>query len=142
MLRVLIIEDNQERIECFRAWKPADMHFVFATNAGSALGIIRRDRGLVFASVMLDHDLVEQSICASDLELSGTEVSKAIIENFSYETPILIHSMNDTKASAMARRLLSADLSVMRMPMAVLTEQRLHEWLDEVRENWRFLNDL
>ncbi len=141
-LRVLIIEDNAERIACFRAWKPGDVHFVLATSPGPALGIIRRDRGLIYAGVMLDHDLVEQSICASEIEFSGTQVTTSIIENFSYEIPILIHSMNDAKASAMAKRLISADFSVTRVPMAVLSEQRLHEWLNEVRENWRYLNGL
>lgn len=137
LMRILVVEDNAERIACFRAWKPENVHFVLATSPGPALGIIRRDRGLVYAGVMLDHDLVEQSVCTSEIEFSGTQVATAIVENFSYEIPILIHSMNEAKASTMAKKLISTSFSVTRIPMAVLTEQRLHEWLAEVRENWQ-----
>ena len=138
-IRVLIIEDNAVRIACFQAWKPEWIHFVFASSPGAALGLISRDRGLIYAGVMLDHDLQEQRVCQSEQAFSGTQIAHAIVEHFSYEIPILIHSMNETKASGMAKIVTKADFSVTRIPMSILTEQRLHEWLAEVKENWEYI---
>lgn len=141
-MRVLIVEDNIERITRLQAWKPDDMHFVFATSPGTALGLIRRDKGLVYAGVMLDHDLQEQSVCHSEIEFSGTQVANAIIQNFSIDIPVLIHSMNSNRAINMVNMLTNASFSVTRIPMANLTEHRLHDWLSEVRENWDFIKTL
>ena len=142
LLRILIIEDNAARIATFQAWKPNDIHFVIATSPGAALGLIKRDRGMVYGSVMLDHDLLEQCASDSDFEFSGTQVATAITENFSYEIPIFIHSMNASKAAAMEAKLMRADFWVTRIPFAMLTENRLLEWLTEVKENWCDLNSL
>ena len=35
LLRLLIVEDNADRIERFQAWLPADAHPVFATGPGA-----------------------------------------------------------------------------------------------------------
>ena len=43
--RLLLIEDNQDRVELFRSWVSAGVHIVWAKSGGSAIGIIRRDPG-------------------------------------------------------------------------------------------------
>ena len=136
---LLIIEDNLERIKTFKAWQPSDMHFVFASSPGAALGLIKRDKGLVYSGVSLDHDLQEQNVCESEESFSGTQIAEAIIENFSYEIPILIHSMNENKASGMTQKLTKADFTVTRIPMIHLNEPRFNHWLAEVKENWAYI---
>jgi hypothetical protein len=138
-MRLLIIEDNADRIAQFKAWEPDDMHFVFATSPGTALGLIKRDKGLIYCGVCLDHDLQEQQVCQSEESFSGTQIAAALVQHFSYEIPILIHSMNETKASAMVKALTKADFYVTRIPMIHLTHQRFTNWLSEVRENWSYI---
>jgi|GEM_PF-907452 len=145
LLRLLIVEDNADRIERFRSWLPADAHPVFATGAGRALGILRRcgrdprdrrRRSLDYAGLLLDHDLVEQVAAEGEEGFSGSHVTAAVIERISVEVPILIHSMNLTRARAMQSRLEQAGFWVTRIPMSALNQDRLLAWLDEVRENW------
>lgn len=140
-LRVLIIEDDRSRVEKFKAWLPEDVIPVVAWSAGRALGILERDRGLVYAGVLLDHDLQQHAATGADEYLSGTQVADAIVRNVSNEVPILVHSMNPTKAPVMARRLAEAGFSVTQVPMEVLDRKKLEEWLEEVRAFWADVHD-
>jgi CheY-like chemotaxis protein len=138
-LRILIVEDNSERIECFRSWLPEDVRWVVATGAGRAIGIIQRDRRSVYAGIMLDHDLVEQIVADGEQNFSGTHVSNAIIEHISTDVPILIHSMNFAAAKTMVSKLEQAGFWVTRIPMSALTQEKLEAWLEEVRDIWRIM---
>jgi hypothetical protein len=141
-MRILIIEDNINRISQFKDWKPDDMHFVFVTSPGTALGLIKRDKGMVYCGVCLDHDLQEQQVCESEESFSGTQIATSLIQNFSYEIPILVHSMNEIKAMAMVQKLTKADFNVTRIAMIHLSEQIFSRWLEEVRDNWACIQSL
>ena len=69
--RILIIEDDQERIKRLLSWMPADVRTVVTTSAGKAIGLLKRDRGNVYAGILLDHDLQEQVAAENDRYLSG-----------------------------------------------------------------------
>jgi len=142
LVRLLIIEDNIDRIAQFTDWEPADMHFVFATSPGGAIGLINRDKGLVYCGICLDHDLQEQRVSESEGTFSGTQIATALAHHFFYEIPVLIHSMNETKASGMAQTLIKADFCVTRIPMTDLSQQKFSDWLAEVRENWSAIESL
>ena len=114
-MRILIVEDNPHRINQFKEWKPKDINLVFVTSAGPALGLIQRDKGYIYAGVMLDHDLVEQHVSESESNLSGSQVTNLIIECFSYETYVLIHSMNASKGFSMQSKLENADFNVIKI---------------------------
>ncbi len=135
-LRILIIEDNPDRIERLLSWLPHDVRVVTATSAGRAIGILQRDPGAVYAGIMLDHDLQLQVASEADRSLSGTDVVQVLILNIATDVPILIHSVNRFCAPGMAIRLETAGFDVSRIPMDKLTQSQLLEWLDDVRENW------
>lgn len=132
-LRLLIVEDNEERLECFRSWLPEDVRPVVATSAGRAIGIVQRDRGTVYAGILLDHDLVEQIVADGEQRFSGTHVTDAIITHVSVDVPILVHSMNFGRATAMVSKLEHAGFWVTRAPMSSLTQEKLGAWLEDVR---------
>lgn len=136
VFRLLIIEDDLARIEQFAAWLPSDIKTVVAPSAGTALGILQRDRGTVYSGIMLDHDLQGRARTERDRTLSGSDLIEAIIRNVSNDVPILVHSMNPVRASAMVERLESAGFSVDRIPMLSLTKELLSKWLDEARSVW------
>ena len=71
LFRLLLVEDDSDRVEIFRSWVPAGVHIVWARSAGAAIGLARRDRGSVYGGVLLDHDLQQQAITADDKNLSG-----------------------------------------------------------------------
>lgn len=140
MIRLLIVEDDAERIDLFRAWLPEDVRLVVASSAGRAIGVLRRDRGTVYAGILLDHDLQMQAIdTAADGELSGRQVVDTLIECINRDVPILVHSMNRGGARVMVRKLESAGFDVTRLPMADLGRADLLDWLDLVQENWRYI---
>ena len=64
--RLLLIEDDSERIEQFRAWLPEDARLVVAMSAGRAIGTLQRDGRGVYAGVMLDHDLQQHAATDAD----------------------------------------------------------------------------
>ena len=55
MIRILTIEDDPPREADLRSWLPAGVIYaVVATSAGKAVGIVSRDRGKVYAGIVLD----------------------------------------------------------------------------------------
>lgn len=140
--RVLIVEDDDTRVDLFRSWLPSHVRVVHARSAGSAIGILQRDQGRVYAGILLDHDLQMQRLTQSDRHFSGMDAVHAIINNISKDVMILVHSMNQTQGPLMADRLKKVGFDVTRMPMAQLTERLFKEWIEEVIELWEdFLED-
>jgi len=135
MLRILLIEDDNERVIAFKSWLPADISLVHASSAGRAIGIIMRDRN-AYAGIMLDHDLREQIVTERDFFLSGSNVVKTIITCISPDIPILVHSMNPGCAPSMVKALEKTGFSVTRLPMIELNRENFNEWLGEVRDVW------
>ena len=144
VLRLLVIEDDNQRIRKIWEWLPADFHANFVKNGGRALGVITRDgpwRGRrdepAYAGIMLDFDLNMQSALASDLDLSGKSVVLALLRYMRRDIPILVHSMNPAGAPLMVNQLKDAGFDVIRIPWSDLEQPDFVQWLDEVLENWR-----
>ena len=134
MIRILIVEDDQRRVDWFQAWLPKDIRLVHARSGGKALGILERD-AREFAGIMLDHDLQEAPIVTNDKNLSGSTVVVKIMLHVRPDVPILIHSMNPGKAERMKKALEASGFSVTRMPMGEMSKDAFLEWLDEIKEN-------
>jgi CheY-like chemotaxis protein len=134
--RILIVEDDPARAQKFQSWLPEDVRTTIVTSAGKAMGVLKRDRGNVYAGIMLDHDLHQQAVTEADRGLSGSDLVDSIIHNVSKEVPILIHSTNVTDVPFVATRLENARFWVTRIPMHEITQKRLLEWLEDVREIW------
>jgi len=134
--RLLIIEDDHERERILKSWLPPDVKTVVAGSGGRAIGILERDRGTVYAGILLDHDLQGRTATATDCTLDGKDVVNMIVKNISKSVPILVHSMNVTQAPVMARRLEKDGFYVTRIPMANLTKERLQEWVSEAKALW------
>jgi CheY-like chemotaxis protein len=135
MLRILLIEDDNSRVRQIKEWLPEDVRLVHAGSAGRAIGILQRDRNS-YAGIMLDHDLQGQIATDMDFFLSGSNVVKTIMEYVPPDTPVLVHSMNLGEAPRMVTALSRSGFSVTRLPMIVMTQESLIEWLEEVRESW------
>ncbi|HAE42230.1 MAG TPA: hypothetical protein DCG34_04835 [Clostridiales bacterium] len=137
LLKILVIEDDNSRIKNFDLWLLPGFRIVSTTSAGSALGLIQRDKGFVYAAICLDHDLQGQTKTVNDQDLSGTTVVKSIIRHMDKSIPILVHSMNPKRGPIMANMLKSAGFKdVIRISMDDLNKTLFQEWLQEVRENW------
>jgi len=134
MLRLLLIEDDPERIARFTAWCPPDVRLVVTRGGGRALGLLERDPGRVYAGLLLDHDLPGQAINDAERNVTGTEVARCIVRCIDPEIPILIHSMNPGGARRMAKYLITAGFDVSVIPMAKLTQDRFLAWMETVRD--------
>lgn len=135
--RLLLIEDNTERIVQFQNWLQ-DTEFVVieASSGGRAKGILRKGATDGIAGIMLDHDLEQQPVIENDLKMSSSHLMNALIISIPRSVPVLIHSMNDSKPVMMERQLKSAGFSVTRIKMDILTRASFNEWLQDVRGNW------
>jgi CheY-like chemotaxis protein len=131
-----MVEDSSTRIELLKSWLPEDVKAVVASSAGKALGVLKRDRGQVYSGILLDHDLQEQAVTATDLGLSGTDIVKSIAANVSRLVPVLIHSMNIERAQGMVGVLEGWGFMVTRIPMDRLTKDAFLNWIGEVRNVW------
>lgn len=101
LFRVLIIEDDENRLKFFQATIGDKARIVAATSAGQAIGIIERDKGVVYGAIFLDHDLNKRTKTDQDLILTGRHVVEHIIKNISADVPVLVHSMSLTGAREM-----------------------------------------
>ena len=137
--RILIVEDNIARAKLIKTWLPKDIVPVVSTSAGKAIGLIKRDKGHVYAGIMLDHDLQEQIASQADIGLNGMDVVNTIIRYIPNDVPILVHSTNESQGPAMARKLESLKYMVMQISMNQLTLNKFKEWIDDVRDLWEDL---
>ena len=136
MLRLLIIDDSDPRIDTLKQWLPDDVHSVFATSAGRALKMIDLDPGAVYAGILLDHDLGQQVVNEAEHRLTGLDVARRIALRITPDVPILVHSMSYQGGSAMQQVLDGAGLAVTRIRFEELTRERFLDWLEDVRAEW------
>lgn len=135
--RLLLIEDNVERIAQFRNWlDETEFVLIEASSGGRAKGILRKGATDGIAGIMLDHDLEQQPVIENDLKMSSSHLMNAMLLTIPRFVPVLIHSMNISKPIHMERQLKSAGFSVTRINMDNLTRSSFHEWLQDVRDNW------
>lgn len=135
--RILLIEDNAERIALFRDWLlGSEFVLIEASSGGRAKGILRKGSTGGIAGVMLDHDLDQQPMTPTDLLMSASNLIDSIVSSIPRSVPILIHSMNASKPPIMQKQLASAGFSVTRIRMTALTRENFYEWLQDVRDNW------
>ena len=139
--RILLIEDDQQRIELFRSWlQGTDFVLIAASSGGRAAGILRKGFTEGLYGLCLDHDLDQQPVTDTDLSISGSTLIKAITHSIPRNVPILIHSMNMNAPVTMERNLKGVGYSVTRIRMAALTRELFHEWLEEVADCWEDMN--
>ncbi len=135
--RILLVEDNDVRIQTFRAWLAGtEFRLIEASSGGRAKGILRKGMTDGIAGLCLDQDLNEQPVTTADLTLSASDLIDAIIMSLPRSTPVLIHSMNSMRPAEMQRRLETAGFSVTRIRMAALSRQLFAGWLDVVCAEW------
>jgi len=141
LFRLLVIEDDSDRIAIFRTWIPDNIPLIVCSSPGTAIGVLERDsrhhQGQVYGGLLLDHDLQLQLRTTSEKELSGTDIVTHILRHLNTGMPILIHSMNSAKASPMRTRLEQAGFLVSRIPMADLSRGQLMDWITECHEIWQ-----
>ena len=139
LFRLLLIEDDIGRVQEFRAWLPPWARLVWAQSAGAAIGLIRRDHGHVYGGILLDRDLAQRAVTEADESLSGSDVAMALMDNFSIEIPILIHSTNQVQVPRVARQLTAKGFWVTRLPFYDMNEGAFLAWLEEAHGIWRDL---
>lgn len=135
--RILLIEDNPERISIIREWLVGTgVVLIEASSGGRAKGILRKGATDGIAGVMLDHDLDQQPMTPTDLLMSASDLIDSIVFSIPKTVPILIHSMNASKPPQMQKRLTSEGFSVTRIRMAILTRENFLEWLQDVLDTF------
>jgi hypothetical protein len=140
--RLLLIEDDFDRIVLFRSWVANTPNILIeATTGGQAMGVVSRGAEGI-AGICLDHDLNTSPKTQQDGTTSGSNVVASIIKHLPKTIPILVHSMNITMGEKMHRRLQGAGFSATRVRMIALTELRYRQWLEEVTESWEDRTEL
>ena len=135
ILRILIVEDDPVRERRLLSWLPPDVKAVVAMTAGTAIGILRHDRGRVYAGVVLDHDLQDRRRAESDKWLCGQDVAEALVQHVDRLVPILVHSVNAVGRQAMVTRLRRCGFEVTVKPMNEMVRADFEAWLADVRES-------
>lgn len=136
--RILLIEDDAGRIEVFERWiSGTEFILVAARSGGQAMGMLRHG-GRAVAGLLLDHDLSDSPLTATDTTLSTSHLLPSIQQNIPRHVPVLIHSHNLSKPITMQRTLEAAGFSVTRTRFVLLHREpaRFFTWLEAVRENW------
>lgn len=139
--RILLIEDNVDRIALFRQWL-ADTPYlpVEVTSGGQAMGMLHYGADGV-AGICLDHDLNSQPRTLSDEWVSGSDVVSLICRKVPKTVPILVHSMNTVRAPDMVKRLSRSGFSVTRIRMVILNRANFNARLANVTDSWESVSD-
>lgn len=139
IVRILCVEDDATRVGVFEEWikymkLPYEVRFVWAKSAGAAIGLLSRDRGRVYAGILLDHDLDLQNLTSWDGLYSGKDVVKKIVEVVDKDVPVRIHSTNPKGGPEMKEKLEGAGFVVELMPFGRGHYGHYKDWLTHVCE--------
>lgn len=146
-IRILIIEDDNDRLARLKAMLPEWAKPVAALSAGRAIGLLERDscrknKGMdTYSGILLDHDLVCHAVNYIDSGLDGRDVARSIVQNVTPNVPVLVHSMNFTHSQTMVGWLEGEGFSVTRIPMSLMTKEKMGEWIEEVWTLWEERED-
>ena len=138
ILRLLVVEDSEARMELFREWIPEGFRATFVRSAGRAMKVLELDAGRVYAGILLDHDLDQAVADDSELVLTGRQVVDRLVRVVDRNVPVMIHSVNLLGARMMEQTLVAHGFDVTRVSFFQLDENRLVRWLEGVREEWEF----
>ena len=138
ILRLLVVEDSEARMELFREWIPEGFRTTFVKSAGRAMKVLELDAGRVYAGILLDHDLDQAVADDSELVLTGRQVVDRLVRVVDRKVPVMIHSVNLLGARMMEQTLVAHGFDVTRVSFFQLDENRLVRWLEGVREEWEF----
>ena len=95
-MKILVLEDNKDRIKDFRRKFIKD-DVVYVDDAQTTIEHLKKTK---FDLVCLDHDLGDMSI-EYDMENCGTVVAEWIHEHPIEDTKFIIHSLNSSLAKDM-----------------------------------------
>ncbi len=87
-MKILLVEDNHNRIELFKQWIPVNLDV--AENATDAIELLKKQNYDLF---LLDHDLGDRVYVDSSDENTGYRVAKYIVEN-DISGIVIVHSCN------------------------------------------------
>jgi len=134
--RVLMIEDDEVRIERITAWLPPDLRLVVTRSGGRAMRTLQLDMPATYAGIMLDHDLQQQIVADAESSLSSSNLIDVIIRKINRDVPVLVHSMNVSRGPVLVERLRNAGFYTSYVPFEQLTKQGFLNWIEYVRELW------
>ncbi len=128
-MRILIIEDNDQRIKVFKRELIPNELFIF-TDAAPGIEFMKNDSEGIDL-LMLDHDLGGTMWADPSGENTGSAVVRWMIANKPKISSIIIHSHNVVEAKNMFTDLSKAGYAVDLMPFRVLNEA----WIAERPQN-------
>jgi CheY-like chemotaxis protein len=134
--RILLIEDDEVRIDRLTNWLPPEFRLVVARSPGRAIATLRMDGPQTYAGVMLDHDLQAQAIVPEESWLSGTDIVPVLIDRVDHDVPVLVHSMNMSRGPAMVMRLREAGFETAHVPFENLSKAHFLKWVEHVNDLW------
>jgi CheY-like chemotaxis protein len=129
VLRLLLVDDSNERWETIRTWVPAHFRLVWADSAGHALGLLARSAKKDFVGIMLDYDLHQRN---PGERKNGLDVARSVVQKIDSSVPVLVLSTNEAHRGEMVRSLESKGFDVTLAPMDKLERTQFLEWLQAV----------
>ena len=114
-MRILILEDSQERIDVFTDALCFDSHeIIIVETAEDAITYLEKDE---FDLLMLDHDLGGECYVDTAEKNTGSEVVRWLTNSGYRSSPVIIvHSMNEPAARSMEHALAYDGFEVHRIP--------------------------
>ena len=120
-MNILILEDDPERIRCFKRWFSRH-NLTVVNHAQDAIDNLRTKE---FSLVFLDHDLDGRVFVPSDEPNTGFQVAVRFGEfSRNFGTNVIIHSMNGPAAQRM-ERVISMNAIVNLIPFSYGLKQLL-----------------
>jgi len=120
-MKILILEDAQERIEFFnRVYKN---HTLFITDSLNYAQNLVKYKGIEFDIMFLDHDITTNDLIAIKEENTGYDFVKFLVaDNLQKQSIIYIHSMNPVGANKMLNLLKDNDYKAEWFPFHLMKE--------------------
>lgn len=129
-VKLLLIDDDHERVRLFKVWTPPDIRLSVVMDAGQGLGEINKMGEEDYAGVMLDHDIHKTPIPGMPVTVNGMKIATRLAERRLLGVAVLVHSTNPGGGLAMAQVLRGADYDVTQIRFGDLDKQRYQEWVN------------
>ena len=119
-MKILVVEDNADRIECFKqVFERAELSIV--ETSYDAIKLLKKNQ---YDFIFLDHDLGGRNGVDSLDANTGYQVAKQILNSPNKNTPIIVHSLNPTGANNICNLL---QKNVWRIPFSTFNRSVLRK---------------
>lgn len=139
--RLLLVEDNQDRIDKIHTWLPVNFELVIAANVDQAVELLKQNNVNTFGAFMLSLDIYKLSSISSDLIPPNSSLEVNLALKLAKDSSVLVISNDIGLSNLIGQGINNAGFDVTSIPFENFEKGKFLTWAINAYMNWAFFSD-